>query len=428
MLFLEACPTAGRRRLIAYSFFILTEIPEPATTFLCVSLLFETRLAQTCPLADWHQAGLLLAVSGGPDSVALACALAAWAEDRSPSSGRLVLAHYNHRLRGAGSDADQQFVVRLAEQLALPLCLGQRQWEGGTPRAAAAPLPAEAEPAPTSPGVSAGRQPAGHAGQRGSQSLASPSPSRRLSEAALRGERYRFLLQTAVAHGLCFVAVAHTADDQAETILHRLLRGTGIHGLAGMPPSRSLGSNVTLVRPLLGFRRRDVLEYLAQRGQAYCLDASNIDLGYTRNRLRRQLLPMLQAEYNPRVVEALLRLGEQAQQLSQLAQHLGTAFYDQALIGAGPSGFSLDGQVLATQPPAVVREALAHGWRRLAWPEGAMNAKHWQRLVQMVLDARTPRRYSLPGGIVALRHRNQLTLSRPAASPTGRADSPGSPD
>jgi tRNA(Ile)-lysidine synthase len=207
------------------------------------------------------------------------------------------------------------------------------------------------------------------------------------------------------------VAVGHTADDQAETILHRLLRGTGIHGLAGMPPSRSLGPRVTLVRPLLGFRRREVLEYLAQRGQAFCIDETNVDPGYTRNRLRSRLLPALEAEYNPRVVEAILRLGEQAAQFSRLVQSLGAEAYGRALIAEDPTGFTLDCRALAREQPVVVREALAHGWRRRAWPEGSMSARHWNRLMQMVA-AGDAAQCTLPRGITAVRREGWLKLSR----------------
>ncbi len=375
-------------------------------------LSLEIRLSEAWPLQDWYSAGTLIAVSGGPDSVALACALAACAKHFLHPPGRLVLAHYNHRLRGTRSDADEQFVARLAGQLSLPLCLGRRADDQGQPHGGAVCShqagPAAAASATQQTADITHCQPAAASDVQSPSAMTAPRPP----EAQLRRERYRFLLETAHANHLAYVAVAHTADDQAETILHRLLRGTGIAGLAGMPQSRCLGSNVTLVRPLLPFRRQEVLEYLAQRGQAFCLDESNVDLAYTRNRLRRSLLPALEAEFNPRVVEALLRLGEQAAQLAELARSLGAAAYARAVVVEEHAGFSLDCRALASEPRVVVREALLHGWRRLSWPEGAMNARHWERLVRMVTDPHAPARCTLPRGIGAVRRRGRLIVAR----------------
>lgn len=372
----------------------------------------EVRLAEAWPLQDWYGAGLLIAVSGGPDSVALACALAACEKHFLHPPGQLVLAHYNHRLRGPRSDTDEEFVTRLAVQLSLPLCLGRRtdaqEQPQGSEVCAHQADQASAASAPQQTADIKHCQP----GKADHVQVPPPVPAPRPPEAQLRHERYRFLLETAHASQLAYVAVGHTADDQAETILHRLLRGTGIPGLAGMPQSRSLGSNVTLLRPLLPFRRQEVLEYLAQRGQAFCLDESNVDLAYTRNRLRRSLLPALEAEFNPRVVEALLRLGQQAAQLAQLVRSLGAAAYARAAIVEEHAAFSLDCQALASEPSVVVREALLLGWRRLSWPERGMNARHWERLVRMVTDAHAPARCSLPCGIAAVRRRGRLVLSR----------------
>lgn len=418
VLFLEARPTAGRRRRIANSLFILRDKSACNRFSPRVPYSLEIRLAQAWPLQDWYSAGMLIAVSGGPDSVALACALAACAKHFLHPPGQLALAHYNHRLRGTRSDADEQFVASLAAQLSLPLCLGRRPDAPELPPDTAAYAhTANQRIAPSTPQQTTDAAPC-QPNKADAVRVPPTLPSSRPAEAQLRHERYRFLLQTAHASQLAYVAVGHTADDQAETILHRLLRGTGIAGLAGMPQCRPLGTNVTLVRPLLPFRRQEVLEYLAQRGQAFCLDESNVDPTYTRNRLRRSLLPALKAQFNPRVVEALLRLGEQAAQLAELARSLGAAAYARALLMEEHAGFSLDCRILAAEPRAVVREALLHGWRRLSWPEGSMNARHWERLVRMATDTRAPTRYSLPRGIAAMRRGGRLILSRHGHAPT----------
>src|SRR5205823_11908216 len=122
-------------------------------------------------------------------------------------------------------------------------------------------------------------------------------------EETARDERYRFLEVTAVAIGCRAIATAHTADDQAETILHHVLRGTGLAGLRGIPRARELASGITLIRPLLDLERSVVLDYLAKIGQDFRDDASNRDEAYTRNRIRHQLLPLLAREYNPHIGE-----------------------------------------------------------------------------------------------------------------------------
>ena len=108
------------------------------------------------------------------------------------------------------------------------------------------------------------------------------------------------------------MAIGHTRDDQAETVLHRVIRGTGVRGLAGIPARRALGEGLTLVRPLLNISRQEIRDHLAAIGQPYRDDASNADPARTRARIRHDLLPKLAADYNPRVADALVRLARLA--------------------------------------------------------------------------------------------------------------------
>ena len=229
-------------------------------------LPLEEKLAASWPPAAWQDLTLLVAVSGGADSVALLRALTAV---QGGGSGRIHAAHFNHHLRAAESDADQAFVVELCHGLGIACEVGH----------------------------TAG-------------SLAEV-PGTGLEEAA-RAARYDFFRQAAERLGARYLATAHTADDQAETILHRVIRGTGVAGLAGIARVRSLGPAVSLIRPLLGVRRGEVLAYLEELRQPYRRDSSNDDRRFTRNRLRRELLPLLASQYNAGVVEALLRLGSLA--------------------------------------------------------------------------------------------------------------------
>src|SRR5262249_34799970 len=141
-------------------------------------------------------------------------------------------------------------------------------------------------------------------------------------ESHARQERYAWLSGMAAILGLPCVATGHTADDQAETMLHRLLRGTGIQGLRGIAARRPLIAGVELIRPLLTVRRADVLAFLAELGQPFREDSSNCDVDLTRNRIRHELLPLLARDYNPGVVDVLARLAGQAEEVHEVLDHL----------------------------------------------------------------------------------------------------------
>src|SRR5690606_24443286 len=123
-------------------------------------------------------------------------------------------------------------------------------------------------------------------------------------EQVAREERYAWLARVAAEEGAGWVATGHTADDQAETVLHRLLRGTGLRGLRGIAARRELRPGIWLLRPLLHLGRADVLAYLGALGQDYRRDSSNLDPRFTRNRIRSELLPLLRT-FNPDVTRAL---------------------------------------------------------------------------------------------------------------------------
>jgi tRNA(Ile)-lysidine synthase len=176
----------------------------------------EQQLVASWPPGGWNEVTVLLAVSGGADSMALLRAMDAV---HAGPPGRLGVAHFNHRLRGADADADEQFVVEQCQRSGRTCHLGRRE------------------------------------------SL-SPDAGGDGIEAAARAARYAFLQEVAHRIGARYVVTAHTADDQAETILHHILRGTGLAGLSGIPRTRPLGEAVTLIRPMLDISHDDVLDYL----------------------------------------------------------------------------------------------------------------------------------------------------------------------
>lgn len=229
-----------------------------------------------------------IAVSGGADSVAL---LRLMIELQDELGIVLSVVHLNHKLRGAQSDADEQFVCSLARSNKLEIIAESRD-------------------------------------------VKALSAEKKLSlEAAAREARYGFFRRILLS-GVNRVATAHTLDDQAETVLLKLTRGAGTRGLAGIYPKKAISKEAishqpsavskgnpdlgltpdskdsTIIRPLLGSRRSDVRSYLAEIGQAWREDASNQDLRHTRNRIRQEILPLLEQKVNPAVCETLAESAE----------------------------------------------------------------------------------------------------------------------
>jgi len=331
----------------------------------------ETALAAAWPPVGWQGVTVLAAVSGGADSVAMLRALAAL-KRKAAGVGRLIVAHFNHRLREEAVE-DARFVGQLAERLGLACELGEAD-TAATARLAGDGL-----------------------------------------EAAARAERYAFLQAAAERIGARYVVTAHTADDQAETILHRILRGTALAGLAGMSRARPLGHSATLIRPLLGIRRGEIVEYLRQIGQPYREDASNASVAHTRNRIRLELLPQLADQFNPDIVTALLRLGATARDAQRVIDSLTDELLSRAVAFNSPRQVTIDRRELAGVDRHLTRELFVAIWRRQDWPRQPMGFLQWDRLAEMALAAAPVEatRQTFPGPILAERDGLRLLLTRP---------------
>jgi tRNA(Ile)-lysidine synthase len=315
---------------------------------------------------DLAGAGLLVAVSGGVDSVVLAHALAALA---GPLRLRLAIGHVHHGLRGAEADADEAFVAGLAGRLALPF-----QARRVDPRALRA---------------------------------AGPSRTRPTLQEAARRLRYEALLEMASAAGLACVATAHQADDQAETVLLRLLRGTGPDGLAGIPARSPDGR---IVRPLLDVPRREIEAFAAARGLAFREDASNASPAYARNRLRREHLPALAAAFNPRLLQRIAALAE-AQ--SRDAEWIAIEVEREAAFRLCETH---EGLRIVRAGWRAVPDALARRLARkaLAGQGGARDVSrtHLERMVSFLRSGRTGARIELPGHLELACERDAFWLRR----------------
>lgn len=219
----------------------------------------------------------VVAVSGGPDSL---CLLHTLASLKAGLGMKFLAAHLDHGLRGDEGAADAEFVADTASSLGIPSVIEKRDV----------------------------------AGYRDKNNLSWEDAARRV--------RYRFLAEVAASANAVWVAVGHTADDQAETVLMHLLRGSGIYGLKGMEPVSpwpypSQTASVKLIRPLLDVSRSETHGYCIAADLSPRLDTSNLLKSYSRNRVREELIPKLK-EYNPRVVDALLRTSRSAVQQAEL--------------------------------------------------------------------------------------------------------------
>lgn len=313
----------------------------------------------------WLKGGVLLAVSGGADSTAM---LRCFADMPAIDDAAIHVAHVDHAQRGDESDGDAAFVRRLAERFGFPYHETR--------------LTPEMFDADDSGSF----------------------------EAAARNLRYDFLQRTAERNALRYVALAHNADDQAETILHRILRGTGVAGLAGMSVFRPLGDAVTIFRPMLPFSRKEILAYLTATDQPFRTDSTNAESNYTRNKIRNDLLPRLASGYNHAVVEALVRLGSQAADWTDYIRSQTDALFDHA-VTCRPRETVVWVERLEGVPPLLIRELFVMIWSRQNRPLRDMTFAHWERLAEMTVShASSPHKQAFPGNILAERTATQLIL------------------
>ena len=298
----------------------------------------------------------LVALSGGLDSVCL-CELL------HEAGYPIAAAHFNHRLRGEESDADECFVRAFCEKRSIPLAVG-------------------------------------------SGDVAAFAAKERIgTEEAARTLRYEFLKRTAREIGASCIATAHHANDNAETVLFNLARGTGSAGLAGIAPRRGL-----LVRPLLGVTRAELLDYARENGLAYCEDKTNEDENYTRNFIRAQLLPRMEvvnAAAVQHIGDAAARLREDEEFLTELAEARLSSLV------AGEDAVSLAGKELAAAPAALRRRMLRALLRRLGVGEKDVSAAHYAAIEELWRDAK-PRALDLPHAVRALWRDGVLRLERTA--------------
>jgi len=298
-----------------------------------------------------------VAVSGGIDSVALLDILANLRERLSIT---LMVLHLNHGIRGEEAARDERFVQDLSTRYDLPYVSSR------------ADVPAYKKENSLSP------------------------------QEAAREVRYRFFAEAIQTHALDRVAIGQTADDQAETVLMRFIRGGGTRGLKGIPPARG-----AYIRPLIEIWRVELARYAEYQGLSFVQDSSNSDEHYLRNRVRRRLLPAL-AEYNPSIKEHLVRLaqvlGEDDAYLEGLAQKVAAD-----LVTVQKDGIVISIPALLALPHALQARVLQRAFAQVC-PGGALEFSHLQGIRELIREGGGTRWTALPKGYTATRRYEHLTV------------------
>jgi tRNA(Ile)-lysidine synthase len=277
---------------------------------------------------------VLIGVSGGPDSVALLSLIHNTSRTNPPYS-EIFIAHLNHSIRGAESDEDERFVTALTERYGVPLITEKRD-------------------------------------------IVEIARERKISlEEAARDERYKFFESAAEKVGASVIAVGHNADDNAETILHRIIRGTGI--------------TVSLVRPLLFTWRKDITAYLEEEDLSYRIDSTNIETDKLRNKIRMELIPHLEENYNAKIKKSLVSLGETALQNSDYLEAEAKALFEDVLINieASLETIALDINRLRESPQILQQMIIKEAIVRLDIPLKKLSNRNYKEILNTLNSGKT---------------------------------------
>ena len=288
---------------------------------------------------------ILVGVSGGCDSVFLLLFLSQLEKSWGLS---LTVAHYNHCTRGKASFDDESFVASLCERWRIPLKVARWQQREGSA----------------------------------------------VSEEKARNARYAFFEEACREAEAEKIALAHTRDDDVETILFRLLRGSGLSGLRGIPYVRPLGA-YRVIRPLKDVLREEIRRFLQKEKISWREDASNQDLRYTRNRIRHSLLPLLEKEFNPNIRTILAHLGKNVSEDYDYLQREGESAFQEVLLREGPFQIILKRRDFQTCPLAIRKQLFRQILRKLGTVMDDVGYSDWEAVEK--LFGKKAFQYTLPG-------------------------------
>lgn len=307
---------------------------------------------------------VLLAISGGADSTALLYVLCSLKE-KGKIRTEMLCAHINHLLRGTDSDNDEQFVVQQTNILNLPITTKRID-------------------------------------------VRSFAKRNKISiETAARQLRIKALIEIAKENDCSLIATAHQADDNAETIIHRLLRGTGFRGLAGIWPKRKFENNITFVRPLLCVTRAEITAYLKRRNLKWQTDKTNQNLTFKRNYIRHLLLPQLQKHCSGLLVEQLSVLSKSAHKFYNSAYSLAERLWPE-VSELGESSLKLDLKIFSAQHPEVKVEFMRKSLAFLGSGEKTLSRRHYEKILKLAKQKTSNKKVNLPNGFTVRREYNKL--------------------
>lgn len=317
--------------------------------------------------------GIILGVSGGPDSISLAMILHTINAARELRL-RFTIAHLNHKLRGKAAEEDAQFVRDFAAGLSLPCKVKEVDI----------------------------------------QKIASQTKCS--IEEAARTERYRFFEETAREQGATLIALGHTADDNAETVLHRIIRGSGAVGLGGIPIKRPLtpDSPIQIVRPLLFTWRKEIIQYLQDKQSGYRTDASNLETTYLRNKIRLNLIPLLEEQYNPNIKKTLNQLCRIFSENNEYLSSEAKKALKSATIKSDGERSVIDARFLEKQPKIIQHRVIQEVLNTLRVPLKEITYEHYTTILEGITKAGRMRRFQLPGALCVWYEHHRLHFSKEA--------------
>ena len=304
---------------------------------------------------------VLVSVSGGPDSVALVLALRHISQDLE-----IGIAHINHQLRGKYADADASFTADFAKTNGLVF----------------------------------------HVTRKDVNAIAA---DQRISvEEAGREVRYAFLKKTADQFGYTRIATGHTRDDNAEQVLMNVIRGSGINGLAGIPPVR----DKIFIRPLIRTGKAEIFDFLKIQHQAFCVDQSNTDRKFLRNQIRLDLIPLIQKEYNPSIVDALNRVSHITSLENDCLQQLTVSALDKCLLEKTPQRVTLNIDQLTGHHPALQARIIRLAVQLVKADLKRITLTHLTDINALIYSNATEKSLDLPDQIRIYKTKNTIIVKK----------------
>lgn len=304
---------------------------------------------------------LLLAVSGGPDSMALLTVLSRFSLEWGL---KLTVAHVNHQLR-RGADVDERFVMSVCSALSLPFVA--------------------------------------------IKIFIRPIKRKSSLEERSREERMRALIKTAKQKKISIIALGHQQDDLAETILMRIIRGTGLFGIQGILPKRSMGG-VTFIRPLIDISRVEIIKYLKSHHVPYRIDPTNRNRSFLRNKIRLDLMPILRKDYQPDLPQVLSNLAKTAAfDYDYLEQRTQIIFERNLLLRN--KVLCLPTTIIASQHPAIQRLLIRKIIERTRGHLRQINWQHIEKVLHLTDSLKSKDQLQLPDGMMVQKNNQELAFS-----------------